>query len=95
MVGKLYLVLAVRLGEPITCATSMREGEASSIAGRLGEGVAQSSSASSLLHREELGRGSLLSLAGGSRIEASTVDLVPTSDTRFISWYHSILFIHS
>ena len=82
--SKLYLVLALRLGEPITCATSMR---ASSIAVRLGEGVAQSSSASSLLHRGEVGRGSSLSLAGGSRIESSTVELVPTSDTRFI--YHS------
>ena len=87
--SKLYLVLPLRLGEPITCATLMREGEASSIGGGLGEGVAQSSSASSLLHRGEVGRGSSLSLSGGSRIEASTLELVPTSDTRFILWYHS------
>ena len=37
--SKLYLVLALRLGEPINCATLVREGEASFTAGHLGEGV--------------------------------------------------------
>ena len=76
-------MLALKLGEPITCATSVR-GETLSTAGRLGEGVAQSSSVSSLSHRGELGCASSLSLTSDSRVEDSTVELGPTSATKFI-----------
>lgn len=64
------LALALRLGEPITCATSVR-GETLSAAGRLGEGVAQSSLASSVSHGGELGCASSLSLTSDSIVEHS------------------------